>query len=72
MSLARILLMEIELFLAKSGMAETAFGLAVKNDGKFVPQLRSGRIPSADTIDAVYAYIRRNTQSKKRRRRAKA
>lgn len=53
------LLIEIENFLARQDVetTETAFGIAVMNDGKFVGDLRRGRRVWPDTAEKVRAHI---------------
>lgn len=52
------LLSEIEGFLSTRKMAETTFGRAAVNDGKFVGRLRVGKNMTLATIDRVRAFIR--------------
>ena len=48
---------EVERFLAKTGMSATTLGLNALKDGKFVFHLRTGRSPSAKTMDRVSRYM---------------
>lgn len=49
---------KIDAFLERTGMSQTAFGLAVCNDGSFVTDLRSGkREPRISTIDRVERFM---------------
>lgn len=59
------LLEEIEQFLARPdvSLTETAFGIKVMNDGKFVPDLRNGRRVLEETANKVRSYIRQNSFS---------
>lgn len=68
-TLAQQFLDEIEAFLTLTGTDPTSFGRAAVNDPTFVFRLRSGRSPTAKTIDAVRGYIATET---KRRARAPA
>ncbi len=54
------LLTEIETFLARPGVkiTETAFGLKVMNDGKFISNLRDGRKVLMETAEKVRGFIR--------------
>jgi len=52
------LLAEIDAYRARTGINETNFGLAALNDGKFVRDLRNGRVPSLTTIDKVRSLMR--------------
>ena len=60
------LLKEIDAHLSKTGTAPTAFGRALCGDPNFVDEIRGGRNPRADTIDAVRAFIEANRAPKKR------
>ena len=51
------LLSEIDAFVLENAGTETSFGLDALKDGKFVSDLRKGRIPSLTTIDKVRAYM---------------
>lgn len=57
MDMVASLLTKIDEFLRDSGMAETAFGLAALNDGKFVSRLRGGSGVTVKTINRVNSYI---------------
>ncbi len=58
MSVQAELLTEIEGFLAqRGGMAETTFGKAAVNDGKFVGRLRDGCNMTLATISRVRAFM---------------
>jgi phosphopantothenoylcysteine decarboxylase/phosphopantothenate--cysteine ligase len=57
MSDARTLLAEIEVFLACSAVAATAFGIAAVNDGHLVGNLRKGTSVTLKTADKVRAYM---------------
>jgi hypothetical protein len=50
-------LAEIEAFLARSGMAATAFGTQAVNDPNFVHDIRSGRSPSLNLVAKVASFI---------------
>ncbi len=47
----------IELYLRRSGMTATQFGVAVMNDKAFVGQLRLMREPRPSTIARVTAWL---------------
>lgn len=64
MSLRETLLRDIDRFLKRTGMAETTFGRAVMNDGKLVGNIRAGREPRADTIDAIQRYMAKHAPKK--------
>jgi len=59
------LLVEIEMFLACSGMSATKFGVAAVNDGHLVANLRRGSSVTLKTADRVRAYIGRQRQSQR-------
>lgn len=48
---------EIDAFRERDGLNPTAFGLRAVNDGKFLSDLRAGRVPSIVTIDRVRAFM---------------
>lgn len=56
-SLAQTVLDEIEAFLAKHGMAHTAFGLKYNGDPSFVTRARKGRAMKSSTIDGVRQFM---------------
>jgi hypothetical protein len=56
-SLAQTVLDEIESFLAKTGMAQTTFGIRYNGDPSFVSRARRGRRMRADTIDGVRKFM---------------
>jgi len=57
----RLLIAEIEVFRAKTGMSATAFGTLSLKDPKFVSDLeKKGRTPSLSTMDRVRAFMRAN------------
>lgn len=62
MSMQDAFLKKIERFLRESGMAETAFGRAVVNDGSLVADLRAGRSPSLRTVERVNEFIAAHKQ----------
>lgn len=53
------LLQEIEQFLAREDvkLSETAFGKQAVNDGKFIPNLRSGRRVWPETADRIRSFM---------------
>jgi hypothetical protein len=51
------LLDEITAFRRQRGISATAFGIHVLNDGKFVADLKRGRVPSLMTIDKVRLFM---------------
>lgn len=51
------LVTEIETFRERNQLNATAFGIQAVNDGKFLADLRQGRIPSLTTIDRVRAFM---------------
>lgn len=54
----------IDAFLERTGMSQTAFGLAVCNDGSFVTDLRRGkREPRLSTIDRVEQFMSEHSVS---------
>jgi len=61
MSIPSELLQEIDAFLLANGMAETAFGLQVANDGKLIARLRSGKGITTSTVEKIRAYIQAST-----------
>lgn len=48
---------DIDAFLASSGLNPTAFGVRAVNDGKFLSDVRAGRMPSLAMIDRVRAFM---------------
>lgn len=58
MSSLAALLREIEAFCSERQMAETTFGIAALNDGRFVARIRSGATsPTLKTVDRVRAFM---------------
>lgn len=57
MSLIEDLLLDIERFLAETGIAPSTFGRQAVNDGKFVGRLRAGADVTVGTVDRVRAYM---------------
>jgi phosphopantothenoylcysteine decarboxylase/phosphopantothenate--cysteine ligase len=57
---AKVLLAEIEAFLAKTGVTPTKLGVAAVNDGHLVAKLRKGNSVTLKTADKVRAYIARH------------
>jgi len=57
-----MLLAEIEMFLGRSGMSATKFGVAAVNDGHLVANLRKGTSVTLKTADRVRAYLARQDQ----------
>jgi hypothetical protein len=55
------LINKIEKYLTSSGKSETAFGLAVINDGHLVRNIKAGRGISIDTADKITTFISENT-----------
>lgn len=53
------LLMKIERFLAREGMAQTKFGRLVVNDPRLVGDMRRGRQPGPRTAGRIEEFIRR-------------
>ena len=51
------LLVEIEDFCARVGIAVSTFGRLAVNDGKFVGRLRAGGTLTVETVEKVRAYI---------------
>ncbi len=49
---------DVEAFLNRSGMSQTAFGLAAVGDPSFVPDLRTGRKPGLGLVDRVHDFIK--------------
>lgn len=58
MTTAESFLEEIEDFLKRSNMKESAFGRAALGDPNFVRDLRAGRSPGLDTVGKVSEFIR--------------
>lgn len=58
MALAKTLLEEIEVFLARSNLTPTKFGIAAINDGHLVANLRRGQSITLRTADRVRTYMR--------------
>lgn len=48
---------EVDAFCMESGINPTAFGLRAVNDGKLLSDIRSGRMPSLNTIDRIRAFM---------------
>ena len=55
----RLLLAEIESFLAETGFSATKFGIGAVNDGHLVNNLRSGASVTLKTADKVRSYMER-------------
>lgn len=53
------LLIEIELYLQRTGLAYSKFGRDAVGDGYFIRRLYQGRIPHIRTIDRVHRFMRR-------------
>ena len=51
------IILEIDRFLAITGMRPTTFGVAAVNDGHIIEQLRAGRNVRASTEDRIRAFI---------------
>lgn len=62
--------LKINQFLAKSGMARSAFGRAAVGDPQFFFRLEKGRHPTLKTVESVEDYIRNWKPEKKNRRHA--
>ena len=56
------LLERIETYLKRSGMGPSRFGRKAVNDGRFVADLRRGRIPRPRTKARVLAFLARMTR----------
>lgn len=52
------LLIEIDAFLARTGMKESMFGYKAVNDGKLIGYLRSGRSITLRRFDQIRAFMR--------------
>ena len=65
--LSREVLAEIEVFLAKTGMRHTKFGMLVVGDPSFVQRVRKGRELRSDTIDSVRRVIAEQSAVRPRR-----
>ena len=65
-------ILEIENFLARSGMAKTAFGLDAIGNAKILDMLRGGMNPRIDTVDQIRTYIRERTAELPRRPKKRA
>ena len=65
MSTREMFLKRVERFLRRHKMSPTRFGQETLNDMTFVFELRTGRNPSADTIDKVQAWMREYTEAQK-------
>lgn len=63
MTLAKTLLEEIEVFLNRSSLTPTKFGLAAINDGHLVANLRRGQSITLRTADRVRTYMRHEQAS---------
>lgn len=55
-----ILLAEIEAFLKRTGMAETAFGRRCKADATLLRRMKAGRDVTLDTADQIRAFMARH------------
>lgn len=62
------LILEIETYLARTGMSQTEFGLEVMSDGSFVTNLRKGADPKASTIDRVRNWIANHPLARRTRK----
>ncbi len=51
------LLKSIEVCLESCGISETAFGLAVANDSKLIPQMRRGRNVTLEMYDTILRHM---------------
>jgi hypothetical protein len=63
MTHAEAFIIEIDAFLALSGLSASAFGRAAVNDPNFVGDLRKGRMPNLRLVDRVQEYIRQHATS---------
>lgn len=61
------LLGEIDAFLQRNGMTQTAFGQEAMNNSSFVRQLREGRGVTLRTLDRVRAFMAEWEGGKRRR-----
>lgn len=50
-------LRDIDAFLARTGLAESAFGRKAVHDGSFVSDIRKGRSPSLGLVDDTYQFM---------------
>src|SRR5690606_22239490 len=57
---AESLLLEIESFCRRSGMAESTFGRLAVNDGKLCARLRSGKDVTLETANKIKSFITEN------------
>jgi hypothetical protein len=60
MTIENELLRDIDDFVRKTGMAETAFGRLAANDGKLVARLRGGSGVTTRTVEKIRSYLRAN------------
>ena len=51
------LIHDIERYLRKTGMSQTAFGTKVMGDPNFVARLKEGKNPQARTVDKVRKFL---------------
>jgi hypothetical protein len=72
MSLLQSFIRRVERFLGRYGMAATRFGKCAANDPNFVFDLRQGRKPNPDLIEAVDRWMREFREETKREKRAGA
>ena len=56
----RDLLAEIRVFLTRTGLTPTRFGVEAVNDGHLLGRLCAGREPRRATIERVRAFMKRN------------
>ena len=61
------LLMEIETYLDRTGIAATAFGRRAVNDPRLVLDMRRGRRPKPHTIERVSAILHPSCRAEARR-----
>lgn len=51
------LIRQIDAFIARHGMTDTAFGLAAVNDGKIVPRIRLGKNITLRTVQRLTEFM---------------
>ena len=57
-------LADIDAFLARTGLAESAFGRRAVHDGSFISDIRKGRSPSLGLVDDTYQFMREYEREK--------
>lgn len=72
MTIKKKFLKDCEAFIVEMDVLATDFGKASANNGKLMTRIRADKSCTADTMDAVYAYMKKERGNKRRREKYKA